>query len=84
MIAVIERKHKVVWGYGKTTAEAMRDAEQWIASWKLAMTERGKPCVVGMLEFARLNPAADVTQCDGEGLWQWVVDSAPIQEDLFS
>jgi len=84
VIAVIEREHEVVWGYGKTAAEAMRDAERWIASWKLAMTERGKPSVVGELEYARLDSRADFTHCDGEGLWRWVLDKTPVQGVLFS
>jgi hypothetical protein len=83
VIAVIEREHSVVWGYGITAVEAMQDAERWIASWKLAMTERGKQAVVGALEYARLDPKADFKHCDGEGLWRWVLDKVPVQGDLF-
>ena len=75
MIAVIEREHQVVWGIGRTAADALNDAERVMKS---------KPKFnVGKLELATLSPDADLG-ADGETLWQWVQGSAPIQDGLFA
>lgn len=78
MIAVINRKHEVVWGFGTTVAAAMTDAHKWIAIWKAANPSG----VVGDLDYAQLAPDADLTG-DGESLWEWVQESVPVQDGLF-
>lgn len=85
MIAVIERTHKVVWGYGRSSAEAMQDAQKQIAIWKQAMAKDGKPAHVGTLEYAQLNAPDSELGSGGDWLYQWVIlpESAPVQEGLF-
>lgn len=78
MIAVIERSRRVVWGFGRTAPEAMKDAQGYVTDWK-----RHHPaCDVENLEYAQLSPDADLG-ADGETLWQWVQESAPVQDGLF-
>lgn len=75
MIAAIEREHRVVWGIGRTAAEALNDASRVM---------KAKPKFkVSKLELATLSPDADLG-ADGETLWQWVQGSAPIQDGLFA
>ncbi|NPU91433.1 MAG: hypothetical protein HPY82_05920 [Gammaproteobacteria bacterium] len=74
MIAAIEREHQVVWGIGRTASAAINDANRCMKT---------KPQFkVGKLELATLSPDADLG-ADGETLWQWVQDSAPVQDGLF-
>ena len=71
MIAVIERQHKAVWGFGHTAEEAMAHAMKSISE---------KPWfTVNGLEYAHLAPEAEL-DCDGEVLWQWVIQPQAVKQ----
>lgn len=75
MIAVIEKKTRVVWGVGTSADAAMSHARREIAQ---------KPRFqVGPLELATLAPGADLDS-DGEALWPFVMTAdTPMQNSLF-
>jgi hypothetical protein len=82
MIAVIEAKHKAVWGFGQTPEEAMANAKHWIEFASPAI----RPAAAD-LSYAHLAPDADL-DCDGQVLWQWVIqsksaDTGTVQHTLF-
>ena len=69
MIAVIEPKFKVVWGFGPTPEAAMADAMESVAS----KVEKIRP-KMSDLQYAHLAPDADLKNFgDGHELWQWVI-----------
>lgn len=75
MIAVVDLQAKAVWGIGKSTSEAMQEAQYWISK---------KPNLkVGKLEYAQLSEDADLN-ADGETLFQWVLNGeVSVQYGLF-
>lgn len=84
MIAVIEAKHKCVWGLGNTPEEAWAAARLCIATKKPEI----RPAPAD-LSVANMAPDADLDTC-GETMWQWVIQdqkvSAPgsvVQTELF-
>ncbi len=64
MIAVIEERESVVWGYGKNDAEAMRDARRWIS--------QKSQYKVGRLRFIPLKDNAPLSS-DGLELYKHCV-----------
>lgn len=84
MIAVIEAKHKCVWGLGKTPDEAMADAQVHIAGKKPEI----RPAPAD-LSLANMAPGADL-ECCGEFMWKWVIrdqktgnQESALQAELF-
>jgi hypothetical protein len=72
VIAVIEEKHKCVWGIGETPEEAKAAACFVIRD----KAEHIRPAESD-LSYAQLAPDADL-DTDGQTMWLWVIqDSAP-------
>ncbi|ALO46613.1 hypothetical protein [Pseudohongiella spirulinae] len=73
MMAVIEVKHKCVWGIGETIEAAKADAYFVIRG----KAEHNRPAESD-LSYAHLSPNADL-DTDGLTMWQWVIqDSAAV------
>lgn len=71
MIAVVEAKHRCVWGLGRTPDEAWADARESIASKIPEIRPRESD-----LSLANMAPEAE-HQWDGLVLWQWVILDSP-------
>jgi hypothetical protein len=79
MIAVIERKHKAVWGFGLNKSEAMTQALKEISNKPKFNVEKDK------LEYAELKDDAPL-HLDGEVLFEYCLfasDKSDIQLGLF-
>jgi hypothetical protein len=79
MIAAIEKKHNVVWGYGLDKDQAYQMARK---EWTLK-SEDIKSEGFPKLSFHQLKPGADLAD-DGEGLYRFVIfEIEPGQQSLF-
>lgn len=82
MIVVVEHGAKVVWGYGRTSGEAMSDARRHIDDWRrLHPNDR-----IGELEYAQLDDTIIRNEkwFDGEDLYKFLPEIiTPVQDSLF-